>query len=57
MALSAHLEQLNSKHADLETQIQTEMRHPMPDHLRLSELKKQKLHLKEQITQKQELVS
>ena len=57
MALSAHLEQLNSKHADLEAQIQTEMRHPMPDHLRLSELKKQKLHLKELITQKQELVS
>jgi len=57
MALSAHLEQLNSKHANLDTQIQDEMRSPMPDHLRLSELKKQKLQIKEQITQKQELVS
>jgi len=47
MALSAHLEQLNSKHANLDTQIQDEMRSPMPDHLRLSELKKQKLQIKE----------
>jgi len=31
MALSAHLEQLNSKHANLDTQIQDEMRSPMPD--------------------------
>jgi len=57
MALSAHLEQLNSKHASLEQEIQQEMRSPMPDQLRISQLKKQKLHLKDEMAQKADLVS
>ncbi len=57
MALSAHLEQLNAKHAELDAEIQQEQRSPMPNHLRISELKKQKLQVKEQINQKQLLVS
>lgn len=57
MALSAHLEQLNSKHANLEQKIQQELRSPMPDQLRISRLKKQKLHLKDEMTQKADLVS
>lgn len=57
MALSAHLEKLNSKHASLEQEIQEEMRSPMPDQLRISQLKKQKLHLKDEMTQKADLVS
>lgn len=57
MALSAHLTQLNSKHATLEQKIQAEMRSPMPDHLRISELKKQKLQIKDQIIEKQAVAS
>ena len=57
MALSAHLTQLNSKHASLEQKIQEEMRRPMPDHLRISQLKKQKLQIKDEISEKQVLVS
>ena len=57
MALSAHLEQLNVKHAELEAKIQTEMRSPMPDTVLLSQLKKQKLHIKDELLQKQEFVA
>jgi len=57
MALSAHLEQLNSKHASLEQEIQQEMRSPMPDQLRISRLKKQKLHLKDEMAEKADLAS
>ncbi len=47
MAVSARFEQLSEKHSTLETQIRQEMRSPMPDTLRLSSLKKQKLHIKD----------
>lgn len=57
MALSAHLEQLNSKHASLEQEIQQELRSPMPDQLRISRLKKQKLHLKDEMAEKADLAS
>lgn len=50
MALSAHLEQLQNKHATLDAKIQHELRHPIPDTLRLSQMKKQKLRIKEQIS-------
>jgi len=49
MALSAHLEQLQHKHSQLDAKIQRELRHPIPDTLRLSQLKKEKLRLKEQM--------
>lgn len=57
MALSAHLEKLNSKHASLEQEIQKEMRSPLPDQLRISRLKKEKLHLKDEMTEKADLAS
>lgn len=57
MALSAHLEQLNVKHAELEQKIQREMRSPMPDTVLLSQLKKQKLHIKDELIQKQAMAS
>jgi hypothetical protein len=50
MALSAHLEELDSKHLQLDEKIRNEMKHPMPDTLRIAELKKKKLHIKEKIT-------
>jgi hypothetical protein len=57
MALSAHLEQLNAKHAELEQKIRQEMRSPMPDTVLLSDLKKQKLHIKDALSQKQAMAS
>lgn len=50
MALSAHLNELNNKHVKLDQKIQSELKHPAPDNLRIAELKKQKLHIKEKIT-------
>ena len=50
MAVSARLETLNIKHLDLDMKLQAEMRSPMPDTLRISDLKKQKLQLKDEIS-------
>ena len=49
MALSAHLDQLNNKHLKLDAKIRDELKHPMPDTMRISELKRQKLQIKEKI--------
>ena len=49
MAVSARLEQLSSKHITLDMQIQQELRSPLPDTLRISDLKKQKLQIKDTI--------
>lgn len=49
MAVAAHLKELENKHAHLDDEIKQEMKLPSPDTLRLADLKKKKLHLKEQI--------
>lgn len=49
MAAAAHLKELENKHANLDLKIKQELKHPQPDTVRISSLKKQKLHLKEQI--------
>lgn len=46
---TAHLDALASRHAHLESTIFDEMQRPMPDTFRLSQWKKEKLRLKEQI--------
>lgn len=51
MALSAHLEQLQSRHGEIENQINQELRSPAPDHVKISQLKRQKLQIKDTITQ------
>ena len=51
MAVSAHLETLHTKHTSLEQKIQAELRSPMPDNLRVSQLKKEKLQIKDTISQ------
>lgn len=51
MALSAHLEQLQSRHSEIETQIDQELRSPAPDNVLISQLKRQKLQIKDTITQ------
>jgi hypothetical protein len=51
MALSAHLEQLQSRHGDIENQITRELRSPAPDNVKISQLKRQKLQIKDTLTQ------
>ena len=49
MALEAHLEELNEKHRQLDAFIVEELQHPSVDTLKIMELKKEKLRLKEEI--------
>ena len=51
MGLAAHVKELIVKHAQLDTQIQSELRSPAADTLHIATLKKRKLKLKEQISQ------
>jgi hypothetical protein len=46
---NAHAEELASKHAALDTLIDQEEHRPLPDVVRLHELKKEKLRLKDQL--------
>ena len=46
---STHLKALSDRHARLEGQIAAEMLRPMPDETKLSQLKRQKLRLKEEV--------
>ena len=49
MNLSAHLQELRKKHEALSRQVEQEQRSPAADTLKIAELKKQKLRLKEEI--------
>jgi len=49
MSLFAHIEELTEKKDSLQRQIEEEMNHPLVDTLKLSELKRKKLRLKEKI--------
>ena len=49
MALSSHIEELQKKHQQLATAVEAEQRKPAPDSLMLAQMKKQKLHLKQEI--------
>lgn len=51
MAKSARLKTLTVRHTELDIRIEQEMRSPLPDHLQISDLKKQKLLLKDEIEQ------
>ena len=51
MALSDHLETLQNRHGDIDAKIDREMRSPMPDHLRISQLKREKLQIKDTLAQ------
>ena len=50
MSLSSHLQELKKKHLMLSTKVEEAQRAPGVDDLRVAELKKQKLRLKEEIT-------
>ncbi len=50
MSLETHVASLNQKHAEIEDVIAREELRPQPDTMRLMELKKQKLRLKEEMS-------
>lgn len=49
MALKAHLQSLNQRHQELEALLASEMKHPHPDDVRVIELKRLKLRIKDQM--------
>lgn len=49
MSTDSHLAELEQRHAALEAQIAEAMTHPSADTVELSELKRRKLHLKDEI--------
>ena len=50
---TAHLEALNVRHATIDGQIAAEMTRPKPDPVRLGQLKRKKLKLKEEMVRLQ----
>jgi hypothetical protein len=50
MSLSSHLQELRRKHEHLSEQVEKEQRSPASNPLSISEMKKQKLRLKEEIS-------
>ncbi|MBX2805566.1 MAG: DUF465 domain-containing protein [Hyphomicrobiales bacterium] len=53
MALEAHVEELSTKHRNLDKLIQEEESHPSVDDARIHELKRQKLLLKDRLAKLQ----
>jgi hypothetical protein len=49
MNVSAHIDALHEKHANLEASIVDEQSRPMPDFAQISALKKRKLLIKEEL--------
>ncbi|MEO1788815.1 MAG: DUF465 domain-containing protein [Pseudomonadota bacterium] len=53
MTLSSHLQELRKKHQTLSEQVEEAQRSPATDDAQITDLKKQKLRLKEQIARLQ----
>lgn len=49
MNLSAHIFSLNARKNEIDAEIQYEMKRPMPNFIKLSELKRKKMGVKEEI--------
>jgi hypothetical protein len=49
MAVEARIRELGSRHQNLEAEIEKEMRRPAFDDMKLKDLKRQKLRLKEEM--------
>lgn len=49
MTLASHLDQLKARHQALEVKIKKEQTHPGADHLNIVAMKREKLHVKEEI--------
>jgi hypothetical protein len=50
MAIESHLAELEKRHQALEQEINDALTHPSTDDLKLVELKRRKLHVKDEIT-------
>lgn len=50
MSIESHLAELERRHAALEAELHDAMNHPAADQLELANLKRRKLHLKDEIT-------
>lgn len=53
MSLQGHLFELTRRHQAIEKQIESEKAHPAADRLKLAELKRKKLQLKDEIVKLQ----
>jgi len=49
MTLASHLDQLRDKHETLKSRIRQEEQHPGANHLDIVAMKREKLHVKEEI--------
>ena len=49
MTIQAHLAELERRHRALEAEIADAMTHPSADRLKIAELKRRKLHVKDEI--------
>jgi hypothetical protein len=50
MSMTSHLQELRRKHQVLSDAVEAAQRNPAADDLEIAKMKKQKLHLKEEIT-------
>ena len=50
MAIESHLEELERRHQALEQEISEALAHPSTDDLKIVELKRRKLHVKDEIS-------
>jgi hypothetical protein len=49
MAIESHLAELEKRHSALEQEIAEALTHPSTDNLQIAELKRKKLHVKDEI--------
>jgi hypothetical protein len=49
MAIESHLAELEKRHSTLEQEIAEALTHPSTDNLQIAELKRKKLHVKDEI--------
>jgi len=49
MAIASHLAELEKRHQALEQEINEALNHPSSDDLKIAELKRRKLHVKDEI--------
>jgi hypothetical protein len=57
MAIESHLAELERRHHALEQEISEALTHPSTDDLRVAELKRRKLHVKDEIARLRQDVS
>jgi hypothetical protein len=53
MSIQSHLVELENRHRALENEIDDALAHPSTDDLKIAELKRRKLHLKDEIARLQ----